>query len=294
MKNIYSSQTYESASLELDKACLWLESLGINYSKTRLTKYKTLFSDLAEYQSNNELEKFYEKYKFEYWVNAAHEVAELIRIYGGLGRLSDDSLISRLKNSLSGHELYVMDTQNRSGRDFIFELSVASKFHKSGYSVNFGHEADLQLEMNGFTFYVECKRLKSLRQAQKRVKEGLKQLHRRYTKSSNPELTRGLLCVSIGKAINPSLGLLEADDPESLANKAFSHNAAFIERYKSYWGSSSLDKRTLGVVIILDVPGIIKSKNQLITCHEVTLNNCISTNSPDYKLLDHIANKILR
>ncbi len=288
---MYSSQTYESARDELEKACKWLESLGINYSKTRLNKYKALFSDLARFQSENQLERFNEKYKFEYWVNAAHEVAELTRIYRGLAGVNDNNLNARLKDSLDGHELYLLDAQNRSGRDFTFELSIASKFYKAGYSINFGHEADLQLEFNGFTFYVECKRLKSYKQAQKRIKEGLYQLINRYSQSSTPELTRGLLCVSIGKAINPNLGLLEADTPVLLADSAFAHNAAFIENHKSIW-QSGLDKRTLGVLIVLDSPGIIKSKNQLTTCHEVTLNNCVPVKSPDYEILLDVANKV--
>ena len=258
---------------------------------TRVGRYKTLFSSLAHYQLANDLDRFFDEYKFEDWVNATHEVAELVRMYEGLNGQTDPSLVTRLRNSLKGHELFVLDNEDRSGRDFSLELSTAAKFARHGYEINFGHEADLEVQIAEHTFYVECKRLKSTRQVQKRIKHGLSQLHKRYVKSSKPAAARGLLTLSIGKTINSELGLLEGIDPESLCNKAFAHNAAFIERYRSYW-QEKVDQRTLGVAVVLDTPGMLKSEKRLVTCHEVTMNDCIPPGTKDYKLLLHVAAEV--
>ncbi|MGZ8946790.1 MAG: hypothetical protein ACXW1W_15370 [Methylococcaceae bacterium] len=291
MAHFYTSQTYVDASTQLDKACEWLKSLGVIYSVTRVGRYKTLFSSLAKYQLANDLDGFFEEYKFEDWVNAAHEVAELVRMYEGLNGQTDPSLVIRLQDSLKGHELFVLDNKDRSGRDFSLELSIAAKFAHRGYEINFGHEADLEVQIAEHTFYVECKRLKSAHQVKKRIKDGLSQLHKRYVKSSEPATARGLLVLSIGKTINSKLGLLEGIDPESLSNKAFAYNAVFIERYRSYW-QENVDRRTLGVAVVLDTPGMLKPEKKLVTSHEVTMNNCIPADTQDYKLLLRVAGEV--
>lgn len=161
MSHFYISQSYVDASSRIDQACLWLETLGIEYSRTRVGKYRALFEELAKSQLANSLHDFYEHYSFEEWVNAAHEVAELARIYEGLSQQNDPRLVARLRDALKGQELYVLDSEDRSGRDFSLELSIAAKFARAGYSVDFGHDADLKLVIEGREFYVECKRLKS-------------------------------------------------------------------------------------------------------------------------------------
>lgn len=291
LSHSYLSQTYVAASAKLDDACAWLQSLGIDYSRTRVGRYKALFAALARHQSANTLDAFSKEYTFSSLVNAAHEVAELVRIYEGLSIHRDASFVARLHEALKGHELYVLDNNDRSGRDFSLELSIAAKFARTGLSIDFDHDADLKTEIYGVPFYVECKRIKSANKVQRRIKNGLNQLHTRYAKSDNPAHARGILVVSIGKTINSDLGLLEAENPQSLGEKAFRHNRAFIEMYKRYW-QKKVDHRTLGVAVILDTPGISTLNKQLVTCHEITVNNSVPINTPDYAFLLQVANQV--
>ncbi|BBA33266.1 hypothetical protein sS8_1306 [Methylocaldum marinum] len=291
MTHYYASDTYVEAYRKLGEACAWLDALGIEYSRTRVGRYEKIFGALARHQLAGTLDAFYDEHSFESWVNAAHEVAELVRMYEGLSGQFDPSLIGRLKDSLKGQELYVLDSENRSGRDFSFELATAAKFVNVGFAVDFGHDADLKVQMNGFTFFVECKRLKSAQKIQRRIKDGLDQLHKRYVKSENPSMARGMLALSIGKTVNEKLGLLEGNDHKALGAKAFAHNRSFVEKYKGYWQGKP-DRRTLGVAIILDTPGIITSSRQLVTCHEVTVNNSVPVNTPDHTLLLRIASHV--
>lgn len=289
----YISETYIEVNRKFMAACAWLDSLGIEYSRTRVGNYGKIFDALAKCQQAGTLETFCNEYSFESFVNAAHEAAEIVRIYEGLGEHSVPSLTIRLKNALKGQELYVLDSENRSGRDFSFELSTAAKFVGAGLTVDFGHDADLKVQIDSFTLFVECKRLKSTKKIQKRIKEGLSQLHKRYVESEQPSNARGLLAISIGKTINARLGLLEGLDYIDLGNKAFSHNRTFVEKYKSYWQDKS-DRRTLGVAISLDSPGIIKPEKQLVTCHEVTINNIAHADTQEYKLLYKITHNVFK
>lgn len=292
--HFYTSHTYIEAYAKLDKACAWLDELGIAYSRTRIGRYKNLFGALARYQLADTLDAFYDQYSFENWVNAAHEVAELARIYEGLCEQAAPALVTRLKNAVKGQELYTLDSEHRSGRDFSFELAMAAKFVGAGLPVDFGHDADIRVLLEGFTFFVECKRLKSPKQIQKRIKEGIKQLHKRYVKSKEPHSARGMLALSIGKTVNENLGLLEGSDSVELGRKAFAYNRAFIEKYKSYWQSQK-DRRTIGVAVVLDSPGILKANKQLLTLHEVTMNNSVAPDTEEYSLLlsmaEHVFNK---
>jgi hypothetical protein len=244
-------------------------------------RYKSLFGCLAKHQVADTLEDFFQDYTFAEWVNAAHEVAEIVRIYEGLGGSNDRALSSRLSDSIKGQDLYVLDSNHRSGRDFSFELSIAAKFSRAGFQVDFGHDADIKVNIEGTGFFVECKRLKSEKKITARIKDGLKQLHKRYAKSSNPASSRGLLAISVGKILNSDLGLLEGEDSKEVGDQAFLHNKRFIEKYKDAWQGKK-DQRTLGVVIVLDSPAILRRNKQLVTCHEVTANNCIPDTHPEY------------
>ena len=291
MKHLYTSSNYVDVSSNVDQACDWIEKLGINCSRTRAGKYKELFSILAKCQLSNDLESFYNHYTFEEFVNATHETGELIRTYEGLSNYCDPSLINRIKTSLKGHELYVLDNSDRSGRDFSFELAIASKFAKQGYIIDFGHDADLKVKINSENLYVECKRIKSIKKVRKRIKEGLNQLHKRYVKDEKPSHARGIRAISISKMLNQDLGLLVAADDKELGNKAYNYNERFIREYNKYW-QENVDKRTLGVAVVLDTPGVLKNINQLTTCHEVTLNNSVPENSRDHSLLLDIATHV--
>jgi len=291
MTHVYASQSFVAASSRLDDACAWLQSLGVEYSRTRVGRYKALLASLANHQLANTLPSFYDEYTFEALVNAAHEVAEIVRIYEGLSQVADSSLTVRLQAAIKGHELYVLDNEDRSGRDFSLELSTAAKFARAGLPVDFGHAADLRTQYGPFTFFVECKRLKSARKVPERVKNGINQLHDRYRKSENPAKSRGLLVLATSKLVNANLGLLKAETPEELGEKAFAHNRAFIETHRHHWQSGK-DDRTLGVAIVFDTPGIVGSRKLLVTCHEVSMNNAIPVNTPDYRLLLRVAHEV--
>lgn len=291
MKHIYTSQTYIETANRLDEACAWLDGLGITSSRTRVGKYQKILRTLAEHQKRETLDDFFKKFKFEDWVNAVHESAEIVRIHRGLLDVKDQSFVQRMKDATKGHELYVLDEKNGSGRDFSLELSVAAKFQSQGYTVSFSDLADIKVSFDSRPLYVECKRIKSQAQISKRVKEGLSQLHERYSNSESPASARGILVVSISKLVNAKLGLLEASSDMDLSNKATAHNANFLYENQELW-KSGVDMRTLGLAVVLDVPGILSSKNrQLVTCHEMTITNIVPSDSAEHQEMLNIATK---
>lgn len=293
MPHFYLSQTYVDASARLEEACAWVESLGINYSPTRLGRYQALFADLARYQLSNTLSTFFEKYSMADFFNAAHEAAEICRIHEGLGLNSDSALSARMRNALKGHELYIYENQDRSGRDFSLELAVAAKFALAGCSIDFGSDADIRAEYGNYTFFVECKRLKSKSKVHQRIKDGQKQLRKRFVASKSRSSNRGILVLSVAKLLNPDLGYLEASTPSLLSERAFSLVEEFIKQHQSHW-QPALDHRILGVAVMLDSPGVLSKNKQVVTCHEVAINSAIDPNTTGHKLLLDVANNVFQ
>jgi hypothetical protein len=293
MAQFYDTHTYIAASMRLDSVCAWLEGLGINYSPTRVGRYRKIFSSIARHQDANTLNTFFEEYSRASLVNAAHEVAELVRIFEGLSQTRDTSFVSRLRDALKGHELFVLDDNNSSGRDFTLELSIAAKFVRADLPVDFGHNADLCTQFQDHEFFVECKRLKSSKQIERRIKEGLTQLKQRYADSEDPLAARGILVLGTTKLVNSELGVLKAENQESLDEKVFAYNQAFIETYRSLW-QLQVDARTLGTVVVLDAPGFVGITEKLITCHEVAMNNSVPINTKSYALLRELADRVFK
>lgn len=280
--------SFIDAAEELERACDWLKSLGIDFSRTRVGRYRALFSDLATAQLDNRFDVFDAKYSHAEFVNAAYERSELVNIYTGLQGLADTSLIGRLKDAIKGHELYVMDTADRSGRDFSLELAVAAHFARKGYSIDFDTDADMKVDFGEFHLYVECKRLKSPKKVEHRIKDAIAQLNRRYRLSRESALARGILVVSIGRIINNKLGQIVGKQHADLGIIAGEINRQFIHQYKHLWQKPGRDKRLLGAAVILDAPATVEGSGKLQMLHEVALH----TSAPEMTLDRHRALRV--
>lgn len=288
----FSRSSYIEVYDEFEKASEWLVLCGVHYSKSRINKYKEILSKLADAQKANSLFDIGEDdITFVEFMNSAQEAEEVISIYRGLSQIDSDLFQDRLVKILKGTEFRVDELHNSHGRDIAFELLVAAKFVTSGFSVDFGTEADLKVKYKDITLFVECKRIKSKKKVQRRIKEALKQLHKRYKTASDPSSSKGLLSLSIGSIINPGMKLLTGKTATDVGEKAEKYNARFIEKYKKYLHNTK-DKRTIGSVIILTTPSIILDENLLTRCSQVSLNNSCDKDSIDYLWLTDIADKV--
>jgi hypothetical protein len=280
--HISSTQTFVNASNELDQICKWLKSIGVNFSATRVGKYKKLFDQLARAQQDGNLDAYAKKYVPMEFLNAIVEKAQLARIYDGLWGLDDQKLVERLKKASRGHALFVMDNDDRSGRDFSLELDVAAKFVRNGYEIDFGHDADVKASKDGRSVFVECKRLKSENMIRENIKKGLKQLKNRYKTADDPDAARGMLVLSIGKIVNPGFGFLVGRDDLDIGKQCGRHADAFRSKYSRYWQYEGVDQRSLGVAMLLDTPGRTTDRDLPFSLHEIAISNIVHSSSPDH------------
>lgn len=288
----FSSNSFVNASSKFDDVCNWLSDIGIDYSRGRVKKYKWILSELAKYQQENKLGAYTEITDFQSIVNTFHETEELFRIYDGLSNIDCKDLKQRIKNSIKGSELYVMDNSDRSGRDFSFELTIAAKFAQRGFIIEFGDDADIKVVVDGNPFFVECKRLKSKKKIKKRIKAGLNQLSFRYNSSSHPAAARGLLALSVGKVINPKLGYMKCNTDQEAGDICSTYIERFLLEYDPIIQSHN-DKRTLGVLVQFDSLAQIKDKDNLLTtCHEIGIINRVPEGSNEHRYFLHVCNRV--
>lgn len=291
LKKGFTRTNYSDFSTNYSKAYDWFNSFGLEASATRLGKYKKHIDELSKLYEAGELSTADFQTTFSDYIEAISEVFELLRVYSGLSTIQENELKSYIKVVLSGKCGRPAPNQFDPARDIAFELLIISLFRRAGFDVNFNGDADLVAWGEGQELFVECKRLKSKKQTKTRIKQALKQLHKRYKTSKAPTLTRGLVCLSISDLVNPGHGVLEGETADSLGSMASRHVDYFISRYKQYWQSQK-DARSIGIIIDFFTPAYIKSESLITTCLQMGVNNSCAPGTFEHNLLYSVARRL--
>ncbi len=164
-------------SKKLDKkfidACEWLTTFGIDYKKTRFGLYE---KDIKNFVKDKEPKN--PKGRLQSFMNANLEATELVRLKTTFESFDNTQLSESIKK-LVGGQIFRNSSIKDQSRDFAFELSIGSRFSKAGYIVDLRSISDLVIIIGNRKLYVECKRLKSYKQLEKRVASANKQIQKR-------------------------------------------------------------------------------------------------------------------
>jgi hypothetical protein len=112
-----------------------------------------------------------------------------------------------------GRDFAALDTDSHS-RNTQFELRIASYFCQGGCEVDLSTDTDIVASNDDQVFYVECKRIASGRQLQKRLSEGRTQLRARLPRKDGRRRILGCIAVDITRVAFPHNGLTWAHTPE--------------------------------------------------------------------------------
>ncbi|HAS7010771.1 TPA: hypothetical protein I7289_07980 [Vibrio parahaemolyticus] len=172
------------------EACEWISSFGVPYQKTRFGAYEKDFEEFLKGGGPKEA-----KESVIVFMNAHKEANELVRIMNVYKSFDAEDILEPIKKKTSGQRFRNATTKDQS-RDFAFELGVASRFIKAGYTVDLRGVSDLVVDIDGTRLYVECKRMKSFKQLGKRVQEANKQIKTRLSTDRSSK-SRGMVALNV-------------------------------------------------------------------------------------------------
>lgn len=246
----YSHQLDNLISLYAE-ACEWLNELGIAYSKNRYGVYKQHFEKFTELENNysklenEDLLSF--KKKFD---NAYLEVNQLIRIYDRLKEIDSGEFMEQIRKVASGQE-FRANSENDQARDFLFELSIASRFMKAGFSISLTGICDVVVDLVGDgKLFVECKRIKSQTKIGANIKKASKQIYSRVKADASSKVY-GLIAINVSDLLPSSSALRPNSMKEGTAiHRAISNN--FIRANLEQITSERRGK-SLGVMCVSEV-----------------------------------------
>jgi hypothetical protein len=193
-KYILESRTIEE---EYKNSCEWISDLGIEFKRTRFGDYE---KDFSEFIKGGGKENAKESVKT--FFNAQLEANDLIRVKNAFDSFNSAQALDTIKKSVAGQK-FRNGSKTDQSRDFAFELSMASRFIKAGYDVDLRTITDIVVEIDGRRLYVECKRIKSEKQLEKRVKEANSQTKVRISGDTSSR-SRSFIALNLTDVINPT------------------------------------------------------------------------------------------
>jgi hypothetical protein len=210
---------YSDHMADLVEIKAFLESRGISTKNTRIERYIQYISEVMSQRPKNESLIFKnsldERFKsgIDWRLYVLREVHELMWILRGLKVHIPAGLDSKLELLVIGSDFAALDS-NPHGRNTQFELRIASYFCQAGWIVDLSTDADVIALHDEFAFFVECKRVGSMSQLQRRLAEGVKQLKRKMPRNYQNRIAFGSVAADVTKVAFSHNGLTWALTPE--------------------------------------------------------------------------------
>lgn len=162
----------------LDEVIRWMGNMNINADISRYKSYIDDFyspSSYDDYKRTGNSKKLEEKFK--HLNDAAQECIQLVQIYDAFKNEKSSGFKNRLRKIVTGSDFFDIESPSDQGRDFLYELLVASWFKMQwGYNIDFSKTTDVVAYGGENTIYVECKRIKSSKSLERNLKKACKQL----------------------------------------------------------------------------------------------------------------------
>lgn len=293
MSNL-SKISFRDKSSKVEEICSWLSDHGIKIDRSRINTYRKHINEMANYYEEGKVNDLLRLRSLHDLVNSSFEVAELIQIYEGLNDLKSKPFVDKLIEVNKGPIWLNEENASSSNRarNIAFELHIAARYSKAGYEIDLSDEADIIVKDHRYELFIECKRPLTDHSIHGNVKDALNQLKKRYCFSNkSSKIIRGLIALSISRVINRDMYLLPSNTTDDLDMNLQSINRSFIDQYKTKWSNPD-DKRTIGALIYLGLPAIIKNQNMLTNCNQFDIYLNGYANNEDKSFLQTFTNKI--
>lgn len=227
-----------------DDVCAWFKSMGFPYAQTRYGAYQRLFRELKDRVSAAKSEDALRELK-ERFENAYLEINEIIRVHSDLSKLGTEQFRKQMKKVISGQELR-NQASGDSARDFLFELTIACRFLRTGLPVSLLGICDSVVTLrDGRTLFVECKRTRSHKKILTNVSEANKQITKRLS-NHHVQTSIGMVAINVTDVMDKS-HFLAPDSPAAATSIHQLQLHALIAKYPAMQEKRGHD-RCLGIL----------------------------------------------
>jgi hypothetical protein len=266
----FKSISFEGLYSDVQRACDWLSSIGCAVSPTRIGTYQRDIRALTDDYKSDRAMQLTEPKRFEQLLISIYEAIEFVSIFRGLESYQHESLIPKLKEMASGPILSTDEKTNSSSnraRNTSYELLTAARLIVAGYDIDLSTEADIIAHRDGFTIYVECKRPQSADAVNGNLKDALRQLRSRYDMAPDPVKARGMVALSISKAVPVTSQLLRAKNNLTAGVEFQRVVNRFQNEHERRWNNVP-EMRTIGLMLDFRTLAILDQENMITTGHQ--------------------------
>jgi hypothetical protein len=185
----------------------WLQKHDCKITTGRFAEY-TEFLRYMEHCEKYQIKA--PKYNMLELASFHREIAEIAFVFSRFAGKESDITVELLKKTLQGHALPTDNPAAEKCRNYLLQLRAAVYFMDSGFDVSVNSDADVVAKKDNKTYYIECKRLYSLSQVEKRVRELEDQLLARFREHSGGSEAFGIGWIDPTSIFTGRIGMYSA------------------------------------------------------------------------------------
>lgn len=242
----------------------WCGEHGVSTTGTRIERYRRYLTwrianespldvlDTGIFQDPEQSPIQHGLDRYLYVLREAHELGWIV---GGLRSAAVQGIKAKLAIIVSGTDFAALD-RNTEARNTQFELRIASYFARAGYEIDLSSRTDIIATTRGTTYHVECKRIASPRQLNRRVKDALEQIKSRLPRSSSTHGHFGLVAADVTKVAFSHNGLTRGVTPDH-ARDVLQDKLKLIGSELNRSGLAVTAKRVVGLWLQIHIPSLV-------------------------------------
>lgn len=215
-------QTFQARRQEFDAAIVWAQGIAKVPASSRFARYQKFLAKLSDAADAHTVEELLgQETEFDLFT-ALHESHSLTEIHNGFRSYDKSDLQLLLKKVIGGQFSYQEESGSGThGRDTAFELVLASKLIQAGYDVLVGGDCDIVIRKGAVKYFIECKRPKNEKSANRLVGEAIGQLRCRIDAVDGQAF--GFFALSLDLVLNQQFRKLgvptQEDIPRAMAGQ---------------------------------------------------------------------------
>jgi hypothetical protein len=274
-------ETYQQTLDRLNGVDTWLVGMGLSKPADRIRLHIANIRKLEEARENGTLGALVEDKGAVQLVWSRAEATEFAEIYSVL-RYQDPQLFKdQLERALKGP---LDPTQERTssasniGRNTMFELNLACRLLAKNVPVQLPVNPDILCEVDKRKVFIQCKRPFHENKIPRNMSTARKQLQRDF-KKYNDSRARGIIAISVSRAVNSGDNLFLAKNERAMGNLA-GEVRKLREHCRRQW-QDIVDPRIIAILFHIITPAFVEDAELLVVAQQTCIQSLALPGSSD-------------